>query len=136
MTVSFPLIAVSSFYGTTASTLTKQHAGCTQLHPDYTHGVVTFIFFLNYTAYMTDNPVLQVPFDLPVSYRIQVQGKVAPSWSDRLQGMAISQSTSNTGLVVSTLMGELPDQSALAGVLITLHELHLSVLSVECLKVI
>jgi hypothetical protein len=48
--------------------------------------------------------------------------------------MDISQATSNTGLTISTLTGELPDQTALAGVLNAIHEMHLSVLSVECLK--
>jgi hypothetical protein len=79
---------------------------------------------------------IKVPFDSPVAYRILVQGPVAPTWSDRLQGMDIIQTTSDNGLTVSTLSGELPDQTALAGVLNTLYELHLSVLSVECLKTI
>jgi hypothetical protein len=83
---------------------------------------------------MAKNPDIQVPFDSPVPYRILVQGRVASNWSDRLQGMDISQSANANGLIVSTLMGELPDQTALAGVLNTLHEMHLSVLSVECLK--
>ncbi len=83
---------------------------------------------------MDANSNIQVPFDSRVSYRIQVQGSINPSWSDRLQGMAISQAASESGLVVTTLTGELPDQTALAGVFNTLHELHLSVLSVECLN--
>jgi hypothetical protein len=82
---------------------------------------------------MAKNSVIQVPFDSPAPYRIQVQGPVSSSWSDRLQGMDISQASSGTGLIVSTLVGELPDQTALAGVLNTIHEMHLSVLSVECL---
>jgi len=83
---------------------------------------------------MTKTPDIKVPFDSPVAYRILLQGPVAPTWSDRLQGMDISQATSDTGLTISTLTGELPDQTALAGVLNTIHEMHLSVLSVECLK--
>ncbi len=38
------------------------------------------------------------------------------------------------GIIVSTLTGELPDQTALAGVLNALYEMHLTVLSVEYLK--
>lgn len=83
---------------------------------------------------MVENPNFQVTFDSPVAYRIQVQGRVASNWSDRLQGMKISQAASDAGIVVSTLTGELPDQTALAGVLNTLHEMHLPVLSVECLN--
>jgi hypothetical protein len=84
---------------------------------------------------MTVNSYTQVPFDSPVSYRITVQGQVPSSWSNRLQGMEICQAASENGLVVSTLTGELPDQTALAGVFNTLHELHLSLLSVECLDI-
>jgi hypothetical protein len=83
---------------------------------------------------MAKKPDVMVPFDSPVSYQIQVQGRVASNWSDRLQGMKISQAASDAGIIVSTLTGELPDQTALAGVLNTLHEMHLPVLSVECLN--
>ena len=83
---------------------------------------------------MAKPPDIKVPFDSPMAYRILVQGPVAPNWSDRMQGMDISQATSDAGIIVSTLTGELPDQTALAGVLNTIHEMHLSVLSVECLK--
>jgi len=48
--------------------------------------------------------------------------------------MDIRQAASDTGYIVSTLTGELPDQTALAGVLNALYEMHLTVLSVECLK--
>lgn len=85
---------------------------------------------------MAKNSVIQVLFDSAVPYRIQVQGRVASSWSDRLQGMEISQTTSDTGYIVSTLTRELPDQAALAGVLNALFEMHLSVLSVDCLKIV
>jgi hypothetical protein len=77
---------------------------------------------------------IQVPFDSPMPYQILVQGRVASNWSDRLQGMEISHTTTDSGHIVSTLTGELPDQTALAGVLNAIHEMHLSVLSVECLK--
>jgi hypothetical protein len=83
---------------------------------------------------MAKNPDIQVSFDTPAPYQIRVQGWVASSWSDRLHGMDISQTTFDNGLTVSTLSGELPDQTALAGVLNTIHEMHLSVLSVVCLK--
>jgi hypothetical protein len=83
---------------------------------------------------MAKNPDIEVSFDTPTPYQIRVQGRVASNWSDRLQGLDISQTTSDNGITVSILSGELPDQTALAGVLNALYELHLSVLSVECLK--
>jgi hypothetical protein len=70
-------------------------------------------------------------FDIPADYRISVQGRVNPTWADRLEGMTIRQTAVDASRTVTTLQGELKDQSALAGVLNTLYELHLSLLSVE-----
>ncbi len=72
-------------------------------------------------------------FDGPAAYRICVQGRIPVRWSDRLEGMAITVETPGDGPSVTTLEGELSDQASLAGVLNTLYELHLPVLSVECL---
>jgi hypothetical protein len=54
--------------------------------------------------------------------------------SELLGGMNISQAKVEAGPPVTTLEGELRDQAALAGVLNSLYELHLSVLSVTCLE--
>jgi hypothetical protein len=125
----------SLLYAIRVFTFTMQHAASAQSHLNYTFEVVTFFRIAQYTKItMAKIPDIQVPFDTPAPYRIQVQGRVASSWSDRLQGMDISQATSDAGIFVSTLTGELPDQTALAGVLNALYEMHLSVLSVECLK--
>jgi hypothetical protein len=76
-------------------------------------------------------PRNSLPFDLPANYQISVQGWIDPSWSDRLEGMAISQAEVVPDLKMSTLEGSLIDQAALAGVLNTLYELHLPVLLVK-----
>ncbi len=73
-------------------------------------------------------------FDWPASYRITVEGRVPPKWCDRLEGMATTLWTSETGSHLTSLCGSLPDQAALAGVLNTLYELHLVVMSVERLS--
>jgi hypothetical protein len=75
----------------------------------------------------------QVSFDSPAFYQIRVQGRVEKSWSDRLEGMVINQFSLDGEPPITVLEGMLNDQSALAGVLNTLYELHLPVLSVECL---
>jgi hypothetical protein len=75
-----------------------------------------------------------IPFDRPATYQIAVEGRIDPNWSDRMEGMTICQSMSETGSPITTLEGELSDQAALAGVLNTLYELHLPVLSVKRLK--
>jgi len=74
------------------------------------------------------------PFDRPATYQIRVQGRIKPSWSDRLEGMAISVTAPCDRPLVTTLEGRLSDQAALAGVLNTLYELHLPVLEVKCLS--
>jgi hypothetical protein len=74
-------------------------------------------------------------FDRPATYRIGVQGRIPARWSDRLEGMAITEGSAEAEPPVTTLVGELADQVALAGVLNTLVELHVSVVSVERLSV-
>jgi len=73
-------------------------------------------------------------FDSPARYQIRVQGRIEASLSDRLEGMAISQPEAGDESPSTTLEGELLDQASLAGVLNTLYELHLPVLSVKCLS--
>ncbi|MFC1766774.1 hypothetical protein ACFL6U_32455 [Planctomycetota bacterium] len=71
--------------------------------------------------------------DQAAKYRIQVRGDLDPRWSDRLGGMSISVEHQSGQRAVTTLTGSLRDQAALSGVLNTLHELHLPVISVSCL---
>ncbi len=69
----------------------------------------------------------------PAVYRVWVQGRVPLDWSTRLMGMNITSSYDDNE-DSSTLVGRLPDQSALSGVLNTLYETQFPVLSVECLE--
>jgi hypothetical protein len=79
-------------------------------------------------------PPSRFGFDLPATYRIGVQGHIPARWCDRLEGMTITERSPEAEPAVTTLLGELSDQAALAGVLNTLYELHLPVLSVERLS--
>ena len=74
------------------------------------------------------------PMEKAAAYRIRVDGEVAKNWADRLEDMRITTYRSDEGQVETMLEGRLRDQAALAGVLETLYELHLAVLSVECLE--
>jgi hypothetical protein len=69
-------------------------------------------------------------FNSPAIYRIHVQGILDLDWSKKLAGMQISNNEQNETLLV----GKLADQTALAGVLEALYNLHLPVLSVECME--
>ena len=70
----------------------------------------------------------------PAIYRIRVEGSINPNWFARLEGMNITPGVCENGQTESILVGRLADQSALAGVLNTLYELHRPVLSVDCLE--
>ena len=71
--------------------------------------------------------------DERATYQILVQGILDSQWSDTLGGMQISEAGPGEACTVTTLRGELEDQSALAGVLNLIFMLGLPLLSVECL---
>ena len=69
---------------------------------------------------------------MPAGYRIQVQGYLDGTWSDRLGDLTITvNSEPANGAQATTLTGRLRDQAELIGVLTTLYDLHLPLLSVE-----
>jgi hypothetical protein len=69
----------------------------------------------------------------PAVYEIRVRGRLEATWSDRLEGMRITESRRLDGEMETVLVGRLADQAAFSGVLNTLYELHLPVVSVDCL---
>ena len=69
----------------------------------------------------------------PAVYRIRVRGELDPTWSNRLEGMEIEVLQRVDGSTESLLEGCLVDQSAFAGVMSTLYDLHLPVISADCL---
>ena len=77
----------------------------------------------------------KINFDKPAIYRICVQGLLDEHWSDRLGGMAIMVRTADDSRPITSLYGMLLDQAALLGVLNTLYDIHLPLLSVECVFV-
>lgn len=80
-----------------------------------------------------DNIKSSFSFSKPAIYQIKVLGKVPSSWSERLSGMDLSYRNKKSG-VETTLIGKMSDQAQLSGLLNSLHELHMSVLSVEKLN--
>ena len=77
----------------------------------------------------------KISVDQPAVYTIRVVGKLDDSWSERLSGLTIlSYNTMlKDGIDVTTLTGKLQDQTALSGILNTLYNLRLPLLSVEYL---
>jgi hypothetical protein len=72
---------------------------------------------------------------LPAVYRIRITGRMDPKWSEWLQGMTISTVEEEGGTAYSELIGSLPDQAALMGVLQQLNNCSISVISMECLGI-
>ena len=60
-------------------------------------------------------------------YRIRVQGHLDPGWQHRFEGLRIE----HQDVGASLLLGTLPDQAALHGVLLQIVRLGLTLLSLE-----
>lgn len=80
------------------------------------------------------SPQQQLTFDSTATYEIYIQGYLDERWSDRLGGLVIQVTSQPDQPRVTRLSGELQDQAALVGVLNTLYDLGLLLLSVECLE--
>jgi hypothetical protein len=76
-------------------------------------------------------PYKRFNLETPAFYRIRVQGALDQTWSDALSGMIIAPSPARGDPPVTILVGYLTDQAALSGVLNSLYELRLPLLSVE-----
>jgi hypothetical protein len=74
------------------------------------------------------------PFDRPGNYRICVLGSLDERWSERLGGLRITTSSLKDQGSSTALVGQIRDQAELSGVLNTLYEMHLTLLSVEILE--
>jgi hypothetical protein len=63
----------------------------------------------------------------PHRYEIHIQGELSTNWSEWLGGMTVETKPGNE----SVLYGELPDQTALLGVLNMIHALNLTIIFVK-----
>jgi hypothetical protein len=70
----------------------------------------------------------------PAVYRVTIQGILDTNWSDYYGGMTITHQGDPKHDAMSILLGRLSDQSALIGVLNSLHDIAYSILLVEYLK--
>jgi len=71
------------------------------------------------------------PTGEPPTYRIRVQGRLGPEWSDRLGGMKVTVWKGVCGAPFAELTGQLTDEAALMGVLEHLYNLRMPLLGVE-----
>lgn len=70
----------------------------------------------------------------PAVYKIRIQGILDKNSSDYYSGMTIEHEGDPKHNVMTILMGKLADQSALIGVLNSLHDIGYPILSVEYLQ--
>jgi hypothetical protein len=84
---------------------------------------------------MAEEPNVVIPTTSgPAIYRICVQGRLSPARAKRFDGLNVTEVTGQTGEAATVLVGRLMDQADLAGVLGALFDLHVTVVSVECLS--
>ena len=67
----------------------------------------------------------------PAVYQIRIQGILEKNWSEYYGGMTIEHEGDPQLSAMTILLGKLADQSALIGVLNSLHDIGYSILSVE-----
>ena len=67
----------------------------------------------------------------PATYRIEVEGFLEEGLSDLLGGFRIDTYLRNDQTKVAVISGRARDQAELVGILNTLYEMHLPILSVE-----
>ena len=70
----------------------------------------------------------------PAIYRITVRGQLDPQWSGGLEDLNRSETELPGAGLNTILVGRLADQATLSGLLNSLYELHLPIVSVECLE--
>jgi hypothetical protein len=83
---------------------------------------------------MKDKVSTEFSFKKSAIYKIRVHGIINESWTERLGGMQINVERSQDKDPVSVLVGQINDQAALSGVLNTLYESHLTIISLNMLK--
>ena len=70
----------------------------------------------------------------PATYRISVQGAIRWDWTDYFHTFEVSTLSPNDHRPVTTLTGQVADQTTLVGLINALYALGLPLLSVECLS--
>ena len=70
----------------------------------------------------------------PAMYRICILGTLDKKWSDYCGGMTIEHDILLNQYPMTTLTGQLIDQSALIGVLNSLYDMGCPILLVECVE--
>jgi hypothetical protein len=82
---------------------------------------------------IASKPLTNVKFSAPNSYRISAKGYLDESWAMRFSGLQISNQVLDDSSHMVTFVGSVNDQTELIGVLNSIYEMHLPLVSVELL---
>ena len=83
----------------------------------------------------TPNKALsEFSFQKPAVYKIKVKGEISGSLTGRFGGLQINVDRAKDKDPVTVLIGQINDQSALSGILTTLYDFHLPIISVNMLE--
>lgn len=74
-------------------------------------------------------------FSSAARYRIKILGELSSDYAARLGGMKIKVNKQLNAKPITTLEGELRDQAALSGILNSLYQFHLTILSVKIITI-
>lgn len=83
---------------------------------------------------MKDGTVTKHSFKSPSIYKIKVFGNLNETFSERIGGMQLNVERFHNEGPISVLIGQINDQSALSGILNTLYDRQLTIISVTMLK--
>lgn len=72
-----------------------------------------------------------VDFDGPATYRITVKGLIEKRYCEYLDSMHITMQSLEDGAKVTMLTGVVKDQAELVGILDSIYNLHMPILSVQ-----
>ncbi len=80
------------------------------------------------------NKDLESSFTKPAIYKIVGQGKIDYKLANRMLGLQVNVEKGEGQKYYSTLIGKINDQAALSGILNTLYDMHITVISVNMLS--
>jgi hypothetical protein len=83
---------------------------------------------------MSQNKKHYLSFTRPAVYKIRVQGDLGKIGPISLAGMQVNVEIKNGQEPITVLIGQINDQAALSGVLNTLYDIHMSIISVNMLN--
>ena len=83
-----------------------------------------------------DKGIPTITVDQPGIYRIKIKGRLSQGMQDRFDEMTITEETNLDKAPITTLTGEMADQSALHGLLARIRDLGLPLILLELVQLI